>query len=139
MWHFCQGSYINGNKIAMQSMHKSQGLVKGAKLCLNPFLAGWRSLSKSKIKVRISETKFLSFYKTLPKLNIYYMDILWIFVPFLKKPPNFEETCNLDKRCNEDCDVCCEMPYHIDTGKKQLASNIKKYFFDKLFFSSIAL
>ena len=51
-----------------------QGLVKGAKLCLNPyFLAGWRSelagcrstLSMSKIKVKISETKFLSFYKTL--------------------------------------------------------------------------
>ena len=51
-----------------------QGLVKGAKLCLNPyFLTGWRSelagcrstLSILKIKVRISETKFRSFYKTL--------------------------------------------------------------------------
>ena len=52
-----------------------QGLVKGAKLCFNPYfyLAGWRSelagcrstLSMSKIKVKISETNFLSFYKTL--------------------------------------------------------------------------
>ena len=51
-----------------------QGLVKGAKLCLNPyFFGGWRSefagcrstLSMSKIKVRISETKLRSFYKTL--------------------------------------------------------------------------
>jgi len=38
---------------------------------------------------------------------------------YFQKPSNFEETCNLDKRCNEDCDVCCEMPYHVDTGKKQ--------------------
>ena len=53
-----------------------QGLLKGAKLCLNPsFLAGWRSelagrrstLSMSKIKVKISETKYRSFYKTLDK------------------------------------------------------------------------
>ena len=40
--------------------NKSQGLVKGVELCLNPYLAGWRSelaccrstLSMSKIKVR---------------------------------------------------------------------------------------
>ena len=55
----------------------NQGLVKGAELCLNPyFLAGWRSelagcrstLSMSKIKVRISETKYRSFYKTLGRM-----------------------------------------------------------------------
>ena len=53
-----------------------QGLVKGTKLCLNTyFFAGWRSelagcrstLSMSKIKVKISETKYCSFYKTLGK------------------------------------------------------------------------
>ena len=36
-----------------------QGLVNGAKLYLNPYFL------KIKIKVNISETKFLSFYKTL--------------------------------------------------------------------------
>ena len=35
---------------------------------------------------------------------------------YYKKPENFEETCKLDKNCDEDCDVCCELPYHIDTG-----------------------
>ena len=49
-----------------------QGLVKGARLCLNPyFLAGWRSelagcrstRSLSKIKVKISETKYHSFIR----------------------------------------------------------------------------
>ena len=51
-----------------------QGLVKAVKLCLNRyFLAGWKSelagcrstLSMSKIKVKISVTKYRSFYKTL--------------------------------------------------------------------------
>ena len=37
-------------------------------------------------------------------------------VKYYKKPENFEETCKLDKNCEEDCDVCCELPYHIDTG-----------------------
>ena len=55
-------------------MSQEQGFVKGAKLCLNPyFLAGWKSvlagcrstLSMSKINVRISETKYRSFYNTL--------------------------------------------------------------------------
>ena len=56
----------------------TQGLVKGAELCLNPyFLAGRRSelagcrstLSMSKIKVRISETKYRSFYETIHSVS----------------------------------------------------------------------
>ena len=56
-----------------------QGLVKGAELCLNPYFFGWKSelascrstLSMSKIKVRISETKYHCFYKTLSPMDIY--------------------------------------------------------------------
>ena len=73
--------YFIGMFMNTEAKGMYQGLVKGAKLCLNPyFLAGWRSelagwrrelagcrstLSMSKIKVKISETKFLSFNKTL--------------------------------------------------------------------------
>ena len=55
-------------------INSDQGLVKGAKLCLNPYFFDWlekwvtgcrSTLSMSKIKVRISETKYRSFYKTL--------------------------------------------------------------------------
>ena len=85
---------LNPNKIGHSSRSSSiqrsktteevsgQGLVKGAELCLNPyFLAGWRSelagcrstLFMLKIKVKISETKYRSFYKTLETLNKYMM------------------------------------------------------------------
>ena len=66
-----------------------QGLVKGVELCLNlTFLAGWRSelagcrrtLSMSKIKVKISEAKFLSFYKTLVTPLLIYKGKVAFFV-----------------------------------------------------------
>ena len=49
------------------TLRQYQGLVKGSEPCLNPyFLAGCRStLSMSKIKVKIFETKYPSFYNTL--------------------------------------------------------------------------
>ena len=49
------------------TLRQYQGLVKGSELCLNPyFLAGCRStLSMSKIKVKIFETKYCSFCNTL--------------------------------------------------------------------------
>ena len=55
------------------SYYVGQGLVKGAELRLNPYFFGWWSelagcrstLSMSEIKVKISKTKYRSFYKTL--------------------------------------------------------------------------
>ena len=49
------------------TLRQYQGLVKGSEPCLNPyFLAGCRStLSMSKIKVKIFETEYPSFYNTL--------------------------------------------------------------------------
>ena len=57
-------------------------------------MAGWRSelagcrssLSMSKIKVRISETKFRSFYKTLVTslpLNTTAQNVIWKFIEFI--------------------------------------------------------
>ena len=44
------------------NMRWNQGLVKGAKLCLNPYFFGW---------LRISEAKFCSFSKTLGETLLY--------------------------------------------------------------------
>ena len=68
-------SFYNWNSI--------QGLVKGAKLCLNLYFFGWLEkwvgwLLKSKIKVKISETKFLSFYNTLNNILIF----IFLFLAF---------------------------------------------------------
>jgi len=36
-------------------------------------------------------------------------------VPYLK-PQNFDEVCKLDINCDANCDVCCQLPYHAQTG-----------------------
>ena len=66
--------FLSYSKYIFQNKGVWQGLVKEAKLSLNPYFFGWleselagcrSTLSMSKIKVRISETKFCSFSKTL--------------------------------------------------------------------------
>ena len=66
---YCTRSHHNNQRSPSHNLgYKgyNQGFVKGDKLCLYPDFFGCRSiLSMSKIKVKISETKFLSFYETL--------------------------------------------------------------------------
>jgi len=51
------------------------------------------------------------------------LNIKWVYskeeegnrVPYLK-PQNFDEECKMDTNCDDKCDVCCQLPYHKQTG-----------------------
>ena len=81
---YCTRSHHNNQRSPSHNLgYKgyNQGFVKGDKLCIyhDFFLADCRSiLSMSKIKVKISETKFLSFYETLVTTKV--TDYLYNYV-----------------------------------------------------------
>ena len=58
---------------------------------------------------------FIIIYKAMNINEVIFFDE---FTPknYYMRPDNFEETCKLDKNCGTECDVCCELPYHVDTG-----------------------
>ena len=97
----------------------NQGLVKGGKLCLLTLLAGLRSelagcrsaLSMLKIKVRISETKYRSFYKTLSVTHGWGIYVLFEFyllrnylLDYMLLTDKILETGILTTELNQLCD-----------------------------------
>ena len=57
----------------------------------------------------------------------YQLDFKWVYskeeegntVPYLK-PQNFDEDCKMDTNCDDNCNVCCQLPYHKQTGKVKI-------------------
>jgi len=85
---------------------------------------------------------FIIIYKAMNINEVIFFDE---FTPknYYMRPDNFEETCKLDKNCGTECDVCCELPYHVDTGlivhhhyKAQTGKWIEKQRFEKLNFNN---
>ena len=60
-------------------------------------------------------------YKNDTLLNYsYYSNTESYCPPSRVKPSNYDEVCKQDKNCPAGCDVCCELPYHYQSGKEEV-------------------